>query len=189
MEEPGTRGFDFDPIDERVRGHRGTYLAAIFTITRAFIAAGCPKQEGIHSVAGYEEWSRWVRQPLIWLGMDDPCSGMTEARALDPKLEELKQLLDVLKKYRDKIARRFTVADCAKLADEMSHDSLGRQVYLRPDLRDLMMVHGKMDNRAFGHLLRRCRDRRIDGWFIKFVSDSRNYAVYQLMEPPPPEKE
>ena len=191
-DQPGTREFTFDPIDDRVRGHRGAYLAAIFTIARAFMTAGCPRPATIHAVAGYEEWSRWVQQPLMWLGMDDPCGGMTEARALDPKLEEVRQLLDVLKKYRKEIAGRFSVADCAKLADEIISDLKGRPIYRRQDLRDLMMSHGKMDNRAFGHLLRRCRDRRVEGWFIKFVSDSRNYAVYQLVGPggeQPKEKE
>jgi hypothetical protein len=181
MEQPGTRSFDFDPINDRVRGHRGTYLAAIFTVARAFIAAGRPTPEKLHAMAGYEEWSRWVQQPLMWLGMDDPCKKMEEARALDPKLEEVRQLLTVLKKYRKELAGKFAVADCAKLADEMETDMYGRPRYRRQDLRDLMLSHGKMDHRSFGHLLRRCRDRRVDGWFIKLLSDSRGRAVYQLI--------
>src|SRR5207247_2613828 len=65
-EQPGTRTFDFNPI-ERMRRDRGAYLAAIFTIVRAFIAAGSPSPDKgkMIAIAGYEPWSRFVQQPLI----------------------------------------------------------------------------------------------------------------------------
>src|SRR5262249_33778638 len=67
-EEPEKRTFKFDPL-AAIRKDRGKYLAAIFTIVRAFIKAGCPKPKAMHSVAGFDEWSRLIQQSLMWLGM------------------------------------------------------------------------------------------------------------------------
>src|SRR5262249_49880227 len=124
-DEPEKRSFSSPEPIERVRRNRGEYLAAIFTIVRAFMAAGCPRPEEMHAVAGYEEWSRMVQQPLMWLGMDDPFGGMGSTRAMDPTMEELQRLLDVLKKYRDALAGRFTVAGCERLAEEKIPDVRG----------------------------------------------------------------
>src|SRR5262249_47842577 len=62
-ETPEDRTFNFNPPEE-VRKDRGKYLAAIFTIVRAYKAAGYPKQA--HKVvAGFETWPRLIQQPLI----------------------------------------------------------------------------------------------------------------------------
>src|SRR5262249_4042886 len=77
-EEPETRVFAFDPM-ATVRKDRGTYLGAIFTIVRAFLADNASKStpEGMHSVAGFEAWSRLIQQSLMWLGMADPFGNIT----------------------------------------------------------------------------------------------------------------
>ena len=166
VERPEERTFEFDPI-ERVRADRGEYLAAVFTIAKAFMAAGRPRPEGMSVVAGFEEWSRLVQQPLVWLGMPDPLGNRETLRGLDEKEQELEHLLEVLRKYRAALGGGFTGAKCLQLANEKSQGEWGE--YMRPDLRELMMREGKINERAFGKLLSRHRNRRRDGWCVAVV--------------------
>jgi hypothetical protein len=45
-------------------------------------------------LAGFGEWSMWVREPLIWLGCEDPVACMDQARAVDPERAAARELLD-----------------------------------------------------------------------------------------------
>src|SRR5262245_37288809 len=132
-EEPETRTFDFDPM-AAVRKDRGAYLGAIFTIVRAFLKAGSPRPAGMHSVAGFEEWSRLVQQPLMWLGMADPFGNITSMRAMDIQTDELQRLHKVLREIF-KSGDKFTVAMCRKKADEQGSDNHGRPYLKHPELR------------------------------------------------------
>jgi hypothetical protein len=82
--DPGSRIFEFDPV-ERVRKDRGAFLADCFTVVRAYLAAGAPCPGGIRRVAGFDDWSRFVQQPLVWLGRVDPLKSQETARAADPR--------------------------------------------------------------------------------------------------------
>ena len=146
MEDPETRTFKDDPI-ERVRADRSAYLAAVFTIARAFKAAGYPKQE-CKVVAGFEAWSRLVQQPLIWLGEKDPLGAMDELRAIDPTQDELQSLLSALRSCFA-VGVSFTVADCVKLAEQMRSDGSGRPHFTHQYLRDVMIVQGRTDQQSF----------------------------------------
>ena len=178
-ERPEERSFEFDPI-ERVRTDRGGYLAAVFTIAKAFMAAG-EKPEGVKVVAGFEEWSRLVQQPLVWLGMPDPLGNRETLRGLDEKEQELDQILDVLKKYQNELGQGFTVAELARLANELERGTFGD--YRRPDLRELMSFNGKINERSFGRLLSRHRDRIRDGWCVAFARTDHKVSVYRLLGP------
>jgi len=175
LEQPENRTFKGDPIG-RVRADRGRYLGAVFTIARAFMAAGYPHQP--HKViAGFEGWSRLVQQPLIWLGEEDPFGGMDELRALDPKLEELQALLEALKKYF-KADEPFTVADCRKKAEELVDQYSYQRQYVRQDLRDVMTdARGQINDKSFGRKLVRHRDRIHDGWYMQVVTSSKEARV------------
>src|SRR5262249_41121371 len=109
MESPETRSFKFDPV-ARVKADRGKYLAAVFTIVRAYMAAGCPAPSGALALAGFDEWSRIVRFPLMWLGMPDPVMSMEGSRSMDPKREALRGLITALVKYVG-VGKEFTAAE------------------------------------------------------------------------------
>jgi putative DNA primase/helicase len=77
MEKPEKRSFDFDPI-EYVASMRGDYIAAAIIIVRAYQGAGCPTP--CLPLAGFEDWSRLVRAPLVWLGEEDAAETRTLLR-------------------------------------------------------------------------------------------------------------
>jgi hypothetical protein len=91
MERPELRQFAFDPVD-RVLVDRGKYIAAALTICRAYIIARSPGRAP--RLASFEAWSDTVRSALIWLGKADPVQSMEAARAEDPELGELTDMLE-----------------------------------------------------------------------------------------------
>lgn len=90
MEKPEEREFEFSPVDV-VLNDRARYVGAVLTIVMAHAAAGLPG--GARPLASFEDWSRYVRGALIWLGCADPCISMAQAREDDPELSELTELL------------------------------------------------------------------------------------------------
>jgi hypothetical protein len=90
MERPEMRQFSRRPVNA-VLSARGSYIAAVLTIVRAYLAAGCPDQ--VAPLASFEDWSRLVRSPLVWLGRADPLETMEAARADDPVLNNLRTVV------------------------------------------------------------------------------------------------
>lgn len=80
IEHPENRNFTLDPI-QMVLANRGKYIAAAMTVALAYINSGekvkCPQ------VGSYGQWSKFCREPLIWLGMDDPWDSAMESAEQD----------------------------------------------------------------------------------------------------------
>jgi putative DNA primase/helicase len=68
MEAPETREFKGDPLGA-IQKARGKYIAAALTIPLAYMAAGRPGAKP--PLSSFEDWSRVVRDPLVWLGCGD----------------------------------------------------------------------------------------------------------------------
>jgi putative DNA primase/helicase len=91
MERPETRQFKTDDPIKTLRRERPVYVLAALVILRAFHVAGSPEQAV--PLGSFEVWSRSVRDPLIWLGEDDPCATMELARTNDPRMRDLAAVL------------------------------------------------------------------------------------------------
>jgi putative DNA primase/helicase len=170
LEHTESRTFRGDPV-ANVRADRGKYLAAIFTIARAFMAAGSPRQP--HKVvAGFEAWSRLIQQSLIWLGETDPHSGMDELKALDPVQGELQTLMDLLSEYFAD-DEEFTIA-----AFKQEYDQRYHQTTLGP--------YGKFINsKAIGRLFLKHRGRIFKGLKFTLVSEEKaRVCTYKLVRDP-----
>jgi hypothetical protein len=89
---PYTRSFANDPV-RQVEAERGLYVMAALAIVQGWMAAGSPRAS-LKAIASYSEWSDWVRQPLVWLGLPDPGARLLENAAQgDPDRETLSRLL------------------------------------------------------------------------------------------------
>lgn len=72
LENPHERSsFAITDLKAHILANRGALLAAALTVIRAHQAAGRPHAD-IPNYGGFESWSRWVRDPLVWVGMPDP---------------------------------------------------------------------------------------------------------------------
>jgi hypothetical protein len=85
LENPETREFKGNPVTA-IRQNRGQYISAVLTIALAYIAAGRPAARP--PLISFEEWSRVVREPLIWLGSGDPVKTQEKLRTNDPRKAE-----------------------------------------------------------------------------------------------------
>jgi hypothetical protein len=87
-ERPDTRtGFTHNPLDEYVMEHRPRLVRAALTILRAYQVSDA-EPPTLEAFGSFERWSRFVREPLAWLGEDDPCMGRARLlREADPVRE------------------------------------------------------------------------------------------------------
>ena len=86
VERPELLTFPTDPR-QSVREDRGSIVAAALTIMRAYHMTGL--HSSVPALGSFEEWSHRVRDPLIWLGLPDPCITIEKTRRSDPKLSAL----------------------------------------------------------------------------------------------------
>lgn len=134
VERPELRAFDRDPI-AMVVAQRGDYVAAGLTILRAYHCAGRPEQRA--PLGSFTEWSRWVRDALIWLGEADPCETMEGMRGADPRLEAL---TTVLEQWREVIGEeRVTVRQVIERATEQRPQLYGRSEFIYPEFREALL--------------------------------------------------
>lgn len=92
-ENPETRQFKHDPLAIAAK-HRPIFIKAILTISRAWRQA---RERGERvppypPLNGYEQWTRAVREPLIWLGRADPVRSQKRIRDEDPARNELREM-------------------------------------------------------------------------------------------------
>lgn len=95
-ERPEFRTFDVNPIDT-VMADRGAYIADILTIARAYARARAEglKRPDIPPMGdSHKTWSRLVREPLVWLGLEDPLKSQDITRQDDPVSGRLGALID-----------------------------------------------------------------------------------------------
>src|SRR5262249_10229578 len=85
-ERPELRTFETDVI-ETIRATRGQLVTAALTILRAWLVSG--ERMKVSPFGSFDQWSRRIREALIWLGQDDPCNTATKVRAADPTREAL----------------------------------------------------------------------------------------------------
>jgi hypothetical protein len=162
-ERPELRRFDHDPVEE-AKANRERYLVAALTVLRAFIVAGQPRQ--CDPLGSFGEWSRLVRDTLVWLGEADPVATLEEARAADPKLANLTA---VVEQWACIVGdRRTTVRDLITEATRgtVSLDG-GRPVFVHPDFREALLTvageGGAINSRRLGKWLAANKGRVVVG--------------------------
>jgi hypothetical protein len=92
-ERPELRQFEFSPITI-ASTDRPRFVRASLTILRAYWCAKRPPQDAT-PLGSFDDWCRWIRDPLIWLGETDPVATMERVRESDPKLNRLKNIIQL----------------------------------------------------------------------------------------------
>jgi hypothetical protein len=91
-EDPEAREFKGDLLAE-AQARRPELLAALLTIWRwGRRQAGLPQGRPIGS---FDTWSRWVRDPLVALGCQDPADRIREAKQHDTKRQGIAEMFDI----------------------------------------------------------------------------------------------
>jgi hypothetical protein len=169
MERPELRQFRRNPLD-MVLAERGKYIAAAIVIARAYITAGYPHQCG--PLASFEDWTRLVRSPLIWLDRTDPAKTMDTARADDPKLSALRAIVAAWGSLVDP----HTPRSAGDLRKEATSDA--PKLYEALFTVAAVKAHKETDTQILGMWLGRNRGRIVDG---KKILGEPNDHTKQMM--------
>jgi hypothetical protein len=176
VERPELRKFSGDPV-ATVLADRGSYIAAVLTIARAYIAAGCPNP--CPALASFEDWSRLVRSPLVWLGRADPVDTMETARADDPVRTNLRAVVTAWK-----MAIGENAVTAGELRDRACSGS-DASLELNKALAAIAAPPGRseIDTKRLGKWLGRNKGRIVDGLKIFGDKDQHSKQVKWRVSP------
>ena len=157
-ERPELREFETPDPGFVAQRDRPRLVVAALTIARAFAIAGCPREAP--PLGSFADWSKWVRDPLLWLGCVDPVDAMGEVRREDPKLSALAGVLEQWSIAIDD--RRVTAREVAEIAGQMAAVGLSH-----PDLREALLTvaadRGEISTRRLGRWLGENKGREVAG--------------------------
>lgn len=175
-ERPAERTFRRD-IYQWGTDHRGEMTQAALTILRAYFVAGRPVPDGIKPMNGFNDWSRWVRGALLWLGEADPKESQFEIEAHDPEREGL---LSVLQAWHEHFGSAFvTTKDL--LSNNPPEGELqipDSQVALYQALLEAIPHGRELTGRLLGKWLARHNGRVIDGLKLIDTGQTRQRRAY-----------
>ena len=184
-ERPAEREFSFNPVDE-VRSVRSDYVLSALNVMSAY---RCSTQGvSVRPFGSFEDWSRLVREPLVWLGMPDPVDSIRVLEESDP---ERGQLRSMLKAVNDSVAKRqFKVAELLGHAKKAQHQAeLGssdvcfdeeKRLGLAEALQAVCERNGELNARALGKWLLRMNGRIEGGIRFVRVRQTSNAAIWQI---------
>ncbi len=92
-ERPEERHFDFD-LRERTLKNRSQSIIDCLTLFSAWYISKQPTQK-LSTFGRFEDWSRSIREMLVWLGMRDPCDHRFQYVSEDPESSDLEVIINV----------------------------------------------------------------------------------------------
>ncbi len=176
-EVPAARTFARPNLVRDVLHERGRYVSAALTIIRAWVVAGHPKS-ACKALAGFGDWSDLCRQPLLWLGLEDPTESLFLAMNEDPDRETLGRILAAWQGVFG--TKAAMVRDAVKSNLEFNDAN----TELQEVLRDIADERGQINRRRLGWWIKRHAGRIVDGLrFVRGIS-RRSAETWQVESVP-----
>ena len=169
-EIPATRIFKRPHLIKEVLAERASYVCDALNIIRAWIEAGRP-HIACKGPSGFEPWSDLCRQPLLWLGCDDPALSVFTGMAEDPERETLERLLTAWQKL---FGGRPTLI---REAVEASYCTDEENKELAEVIHDIAEDRGEINRRRLGKWILRNSGKIVDGF--RFSKGSGNHSAVQ----------
>ena len=170
-ERPELRSFNTDVI-ETIRTHRGRLVVAALTILRAWHIARAKERLSLSPFGSFEQWSRRVREPLVWLDCADPCETVPLVRDSDPGREALVLVVMQWEKNLG-LDRPHTVQQIIGLAvsDIDFHAALSAVAAHRG---------GLLSNHRLGRWLNRVKGKIVNGLKLIHQGNVHGYPLWTL---------
>lgn len=170
-EKPEERAFKTDLRVEFTRS-RPKLVAAALTLMRGYLAAG-ERASVFRPWGRFEQWSKFCREPLMWLGLSDPCESYDLIAQDDPERQEHVQLLSVW-------ADHFS--GDARTAREVISAAMAGNGALQDALQQMAAERGgALSAKRLGHWLRARADRIVDGrMFVHAGKDRNGVALWKV---------
>ena len=171
MESPESRTFQIPRLGDFLKLHRTDLVAAALTILRAYHVAGRPRQH-VKPWGGFENWSASIREPLVWLGLADPCETRSAVLADDPEREESLAVLRALHEEfeDDEFTAKRIVRHC-------------KSNTLRAAIEAVALGNKEIDSRKLGWWLRRNHNRILGGLRLESVGTESGSSRWRIVEP------
>jgi putative DNA primase/helicase len=181
-ERPETHKFEGRPLN-RIMQDRGRYLGMLYTILRAYRAAGCPNPIN-EPLGSFEAWSHWVAGPLAWLGLPNPAQCIASSHEEDPKRQALRSLIAF---FKSKAVPSLKVGIPFQLRTLFTAAGGERGYDGNIDLRELLLsiapdkAAGGINRKRLDHWLRRNVKVIVDGMrLVKAHEDRKDANWYQV---------
>ena len=156
-ERPEERVFKIDDLPAHLLANRKRHVTAALTIVRAYRVAGSPRQM-LRPWGGFDHWSREIREPLVWLGLPDPCATRERIIVSDPDRE---LTTEVLRTWQAAFGdRAMLVREIVAAAQDGEHDELKQALLMVAAKRD---DSNQIDARRLGAWCSSKAARVIDG--------------------------
>jgi hypothetical protein len=168
-ENPEEREFSVD-LHAEVPKRRGELAAAALTITRAYLAAEAPRPN-VPTFGRFEAWSRYVREPLLWLGMTDPCETMRKIKSRDWVRNSLGNFLEA---WHEAFGATPQTVKAAIQISETNEP-------LRTALETFGMDRGKLNTRKIGNFLSKHEGRIERGYRVEQAGTRSGVALWVVV--------
>lgn len=172
VERPELREFETEDPIVILKRERPRLVVAALTLLRAYIIAGQPDPQP--PLGGFEDWSRLVRDALVWLGEEDPVLTIEDARDADPERQALVAVLthwDVILGSR-RVSAKDATDEASRFSMTPTATNPNHITYNYPDFRAALMAiagdRGRVDSLRLGKWLGANKN--------KVVSDARIVA-------------
>jgi hypothetical protein len=169
-ERPERRSFATDPL-AIVKADRGRYVAAALTILKAWHLSG--DIIDLSPLGSFEQWSRRIRAPLLWLGCADPCETTMKVQVVDPKVLELSAVITQWQ-------------ECLGRASDFTVQQVIARALANGDLHMALMTVAAAKNGTMispdrlGRWLKKNEGRIVNGNALKCVGIMRGYPRWML---------
>jgi hypothetical protein len=182
LERPEKKEYKGDPL-AAIKRERGKYLAAVLTIARAFMNTN--ENIAVERINGLEQWSKFVQQPLVWLGEADPVKSQEDARARDPERGAVRQRIKAIVKHFH-AANEFTAQEVYTKVMQSTYNG-NNAVPQYPDLLEAFSNReGKaLSPKSIGRQLSKDEGRIVDGFSIQIAQDTVGEANAYCVMPRP----
>jgi putative DNA primase/helicase len=169
-ERPELRTFDHDALKD-AQTNRGQVVAAALTILRAWHLVG--ERVTLSPFGSFDDWSRRIREPLVWLGRADPCDTVGAVRESDPKRQGL---ATVVMQWNENLTldKTYTVQEVIGLAINVMefHAAL---------LAVAADRSGKIvSNERLGRWLRQVQGKIVNGLRLLSYGMQRGYPLWKM---------
>ena len=158
---------------------RGELAAAVLTTVRAYLAADAPRQN-IPAYGRFEAWSRFARDPLVWLGCADPCETRRAVEGRDPVRRLLGSLLEAWHSVFGDSGQTIATAIKATEQDQYGNPPSDERQALRNALDAIGMNHGRLDSRRLGEFFSKHQGRIERGLRADQAGTRQGVAVWSV---------
>ncbi|MET0106308.1 MAG: hypothetical protein ABW072_14380 [Sedimenticola sp.] len=183
IEHPEKRRFDRN-LFEWIPAHRGELVTAALTILRAYQVAEAQVGEKLTPWGRFEDWSRYIREPIVWLGLPDPVSTTADIQSFDPAREELAELLRLWYNVfgNHPVSTKEVINKVELIPVQKPSDPPNVEIENCTALKELLLEIplGRLNGRKLAGYLRRNNERIEGGYFVRNAGERNHAALWQV---------